>query len=274
MIRRAQRVAAILAAGMGLSVAHAQAKPLSPNMTGLWETELSVAVGNGELDRAAANAPAAPPGAPPPEESELFKRVQLWHKPPYNPEWQRKSQDAQKRMAPPDPTQVSKHCAPDGFPAVMESFAPDGMFQVVITRAETLFLFPDGEVRQIYTDGRKHPEPDDLWPTLIGDSIGHWAGATLVIDTIARKAGPITAFPIPGLAVLGDQAHFTEQVRLLDANTMQNDLTIDDPQRFSHPWQVSIRYKRVTDVNRMITTNCIENDRDTTVNGKQTIATP
>jgi hypothetical protein len=55
---------------------------------------------------------------------------------------------------------------------------------------------------------------------------------------------------------------------------LQNDLTIDDPQRFSHPWQISIRYKRVTDVNRMIATNCTENDRDETVNGKQTIVPP
>jgi hypothetical protein len=96
----------------------------------------------------------------------------------------------------------------------------------------------------------------------------------LVIDTIARKAGPIAALPLPDMAVPSDQAHFTERLRLIDANTLQNDLTIDDPQRFSHPWQITIRYKRVTDVNRMITTNCTENDRDTTVNGKQTIVPP
>lgn len=288
MIRRAERVAAVLAVGMGLSAAHAQSKPSPPGLTGLWETELSVAVSNGDLDKPAANAPAPPagapavssaqsdalgsgPGGPTALEFALFKRVQLWQKPPYNPEWEQKAQDAQKRAPPPRPAEVVKHCASDGFPGVMESFAPDGMFQVVIAQAETLFLFPGGEVRQIYTDGRKHPEPDDLWPTLIGDSVGHWAGATLVIDTIARKAGPIAALPLPGMAVLSDQAHFTERLRLLDANTLQNDLTIDDPQRFSHPWQITIRYKRVTDVNRMITTNCTENDRDTTVNGKQTI---
>lgn len=271
-------MAAALAVGMGLTAAHAQAKPPSPGMTGLWETELSVALANGEVDKTAANAPAPPAGAsdggPTPEELELFKRVKLWQAPPYNAEWQRKAQEALKRMAPPDPTQISKHCVPDGFPAMMESFAPDDMFQVVITQAETLFLFPDGQVRQVYTDGRKHPEPDDLWPTRIGDSIGQWDGATLVIDTIARKAGPIASLPIPGMAVLSDQAHFTERMRLLDASTMQNDLTIDDPERFSHPWQISVRYRRVTDVNRMITTNCTENDRDETINGKQSIVKP
>jgi len=275
MIRRVEQVLAVLAIGIGLSVAHAQSRHSSPGVTGLWETETSVALSNGEIDQAAATAPAAPArasdGGPSPVELELFKHIKLWQAPPYNAEWQHKSQEASKRIAPADPTQLSRHCTPQGFPAVMESFSPDGMFQVVITRAETLFLFPDGEVRQIYTDGRKHPERDDLWPTLTGDSIGHWVGATLVIDTIARSAGPITPLPIPSMANLSDQAHFTERVRLIDASTLQDDMTIDDPQRFSHPWQVSVRYKRVTDVDRLIPTNCSENDRDAIVNGKATI---
>ncbi len=148
------------------------------------------------------------------------------------------------------------------------------MFQIIITRAETLLLFPDGEVRQIYSDGRKHPGPDDLWPTLVGDSIGHWAGATLVIDTTARKAGPVSAIPIPGMADLSEHAHFMERVKLIDTDTLQDDMTIEDPERLARPWQLAIRYKRVTDLNRMIVTNCEENDRDGTVNGKQTILPP
>ncbi|HEV2701747.1 MAG TPA: hypothetical protein VGV09_08960 [Steroidobacteraceae bacterium] len=278
MIRRAALVTVVLAVGMGLSVAHSQAQHLPSGIAGLWETELSVAVSNGEIEKAAASAPAAPSGAPAggpsPAELALFKRVQLWQKPPYNPQWEQKLQGARKPPAAGGPGPLLKFCTPDGFPAVMEGITPDAMFQVVITQSETLFLFPDGELRQIYTDGRSHPGRDDLWPTLMGDSIGHWAGATLVIDTVARKAGPITAIPIPGMAVLSDQAFFTERVRLIDANTLQNDLTINDPQRFSHPWQVSVRYRRVTDVNRMITTNCTDNDRDKIVDGKQTIAEP
>ena len=156
----------------------------------------------------------------------------------------------------------------------MESPFPEGMFQVVVTPAETLLLFIHGEVRQIFTDGRMHPSGTDLWPTPLGDSIGHWSGATLIIDTTARKAGPVTSLPIPGVADLSEQAHFTERLRLIDADTLQNDLTIDDPQRFSHPWQIAIRYKRVTDVDRLIPVDCTENDRDEIVNGKLTIVMP
>ena len=41
------------------------------------------------------------------------------------------------------------------------------------------------EIRHIYTDGRPHPSADEIWPTPWGDSIGHWEGETLVVDTIA-----------------------------------------------------------------------------------------
>ena len=54
------------------------------------------------------------------------------------------------------------------------------------------FLFTPGKVtimieaysqwRQIFTDGRKHPEDPDL--TFNGHSIGHWEGDTLVVDTV------------------------------------------------------------------------------------------
>ncbi len=46
------------------------------------------------------------------------------------------------------------------------------------------FLF-EGNIhsfRQIFLDGRKHP--DDLEPTWYGHSVGHWEGDTLVVDTV------------------------------------------------------------------------------------------
>ena len=108
--------------------------------------------------------------------------------------------------------------------------------------------------------------------TILGDSIGRWEGKTLVIDTIARTAGQIA--PAPGAADLSAEAHFTERLRLIDADTMQNDLTIDDPARFVHPWQISIRYQRVKDISRLIAINCAENDRNPVVNGKIVISPP
>ncbi len=38
------------------------------------------------------------------------------------------------------------------------------------------------QVRHIYTDGRAHPDDPDL--TYNGNSIGHWEGDTLVVDSV------------------------------------------------------------------------------------------
>lgn len=93
----------------------------------------------------------------------------------------------------------------------------------------------------IYTDGRSHPKPEDLWPTPAGDSIGRWENGALVVDTIAHEPGPVA--PFPGTANLSGQAHFIEHLRRIDADTLEDQMTIEDPQRLAHPWQVSIRYR-------------------------------
>jgi hypothetical protein len=142
------------------------------------------------------------------------------------------------------------------------------VFQVVVTPEETLFVMDHGEVRHIYTDGRRHPAEDDLWPTLLGDSVGRWEGETLVIDTIARTAGPISMF---GPAQLSEQAHFTERVRRIDKDTLEDQLTIEDPASLTRPWTITLRYERVRDLDRFILYDC-DSDRNPVENGKLIIA--
>ena len=160
-------------------------------------------------------------------------------------------------------------CGNMPFPAMLEL---PFVFQILVTPEETLFFYETGDARHIYTDGRPHPKKDDLWATERGNSIGHWEGSTLVIETIEVKPGPILPFSFFPSADLSEQAHFTERVRLLGPNSMQDDLTIEDPQRFDHPWQISIQWTRV-DQDRMLPWNC-EEDRNPIVNGTISIAPP
>jgi hypothetical protein len=219
-----------------------------PNWTGLWETEAAARLSRtGKLE---------PP--------------KLWGKPPYNAEWEKKSRGAGPSEKPAtsltDLPPAVKVCEPAGFPAAMEHPVPDHLFELLMTPEQTLLVSTDGAIRHIYTDGRQHPKTEDLWPTAEGHSIGHWEGDTLVVDTIARKAGPVGP-PLDGIANLSEEAHFTERLRLLDADTLQNQMTIHDPKRFSHPWQIVIRYMRTRNVDRMIAVNCSENDRNPVVDG-------
>ncbi|HEY6454519.1 MAG TPA: hypothetical protein VIY90_04480 [Steroidobacteraceae bacterium] len=153
-----------------------------------------------------------------------------------------------------------------GFPTIMDVFE---MFQVVVTPEETLFVFDNGEARHIYTDGRGHPGKDDLWPTAMGDSVGHWEGETLVIDTVARTEGSLRMGPNS----LSARAHFTERVRRLNKNNLENQLTIEDPVALIHPWKMTFHYTRAADLDRMLPWDCA-NDRNPVVNGKLTVAPP
>lgn len=254
-----------------------------PDWSGIWETRLSAAMSSGEIDKLIARAAQNPnrpefnfarPGILQPFEVEFFRLVQLLQKPPYNPEWEGHyhSQVASlnEPRAPMANDAAVKACT-WGFPLLMES-PTDGVFQLFVTPEETLFLFANGEVRHIYTDGRPHPNKEDLWPTPMGNSIGRWEGHTLVVETIARTAGPLIAdsrFVSPDFS---DQARFTERLRKLGRDAMQDDLTIEDPARLAHPWHLTLHYRRVTNMDRLIATNCTDNDRNPVVNGQLTIA--
>ena len=111
--------------------------------------------------------------------------------PSFTPEYQAKYDEIRKKVeaaiaADPDhpPATHEPLCEAPPFPG--DRFTP-GMYQWRVTPEETTFISTVGAVRHIYTDGRPHPPKDELWPTLMGDSIGHWEGDTLVVDTIATR---------------------------------------------------------------------------------------
>jgi hypothetical protein len=252
-----------------------------PNWSGIWETELSAQLDNGELDQAMAEAMRhpermkavlAPPGVLLPAEVEFFGRQQLVQKPPYNAEWDRRYERQKRKVMATHASAIKagtiKACSWD-FPVIMES-PTDGVFQVFVTPEETLLLFADGQARHIYTD-RLHPAPENLWPTDLGDSVGKWESDTLVIDTVQRKAGPLIRVPHFLSPELSAEAHFTERLRMVATDTMEDQMTIDDPSRLQHPWTVTLRFRRVRNMDRLIATDCSENDRFRVINGKETI---
>jgi hypothetical protein len=190
-----------------------------------------------------------------------FRTSQLWlGHPPYTPEWEARYQAQPK--TPPSP-----FCTV-GFPAIMDS--PYSQFELVITPEQTLMIsIALTATRQIFTDGRPHPGKDDLWETSLGDSIGHWEGQTLVVDTIGRKAGPI--FRRNDLSA---QAHFVERIRVLNKNHLEDQITIEDPVALTRPWQLTLTYKRMKGADRIIPMDCVENDRNPVINGQFVIAPP
>jgi len=150
-----------------------------------------------------------------------------------------------------------------GYPLMMNSSTP---LQFLITPEEVLIVNAYNETRHIYTDGRDHPPLDDLWPTVTGNSIGHWEGDTLVIETI-MVTNPNEFFP--GGPPLSEEARYIEHIRL-DGEKLRAEVTIEDPITLSAPWNVKLNWVRDEGFDRMIQVDW-NNDRTGSEGGLNTI---
>jgi hypothetical protein len=98
------------------------------------------------------------------------------------------------------------------------------------------------DTRIIRMDGRPHLSPDvQLW---LGDSIGHWEGSTLVVDTTNFNDGGGFFGDAGGMYGSDRNLHVVERFTLVDANTMQYRFEVDDPTAFSHPWKGELTWAR------------------------------
>lgn len=72
-------------------------------------------------------------------------------------------------------------CWPPGMPFMMNRVWPINIIQLP-TSMVIISNFMN-QVRWIYMDGREHTDPDLIIPSWNGESIGHWEGDTLVVET-------------------------------------------------------------------------------------------
>ena len=91
------------------------------------------------------------------------------------------------------------------------------------------------EVRVIPLDGRPHL--GDGMAQWKGDSRGRWEGDTLVVDTINFNGK--NAFQGSGKSL-----HLTERFTRVNADTLDYQYTIDDPEAFTAPWTVQLPMTR------------------------------
>ena len=120
-------------------------------------------------------------------------------------------------------------CLPPGVPRILLIPLP---MQIVQIPDKVIMLFEyDHYIRHIYTDGREHPE--DLSPTWMGHSIGKWEGDTLVVETTGfNDQSWLDQVGHPH----SDALRLVERIRRVDQDTLQIDITIDDPKAYDRPW--------------------------------------
>jgi hypothetical protein len=154
-------------------------------------------------------------------------------RPPLTP-WGQAKFDAAKplvgpRAVPGVENNPELRCEPDGPPKLLNLPNP---FEIVQIPGRVLMFFELGHIwREIWTDGRALPKDPD--PSYLGTSVGKWEGDTFVVDTIGFNDKLWDdSYGNPR----SDATHLIERYRRVNHDTLELQITIDDPKAYTKPW--------------------------------------
>lgn len=221
-----------------------------PDLTGVWQggsdrpgswDEANTGFGVGGTGRDPA-APAAPSSNDRPVGREGA---------PYQPWAAQKVLEAFNRRGIDDPTAL---CLPSGVPRVVML----GLFpqQIIQTPQQVVMLYEYMNVFRVIPLNAKHP--DDLLPSYLGNSVGHWEGDTLVVD--------VTGFNdktwLSGAGTFhSDALHIIERYTRVSKDRIDYQVTMEDPNVLTKPWVLnsSLMLREGTRLQEYV---CAENNLD------------
>jgi len=130
-------------------------------------------------------------------------------------------------------------CWPSGVPAfLLHVIHP--IFIIQSAKMVVMVWQGDHVVRRIHMTDQHSANVKPSW---FGESIGHYEGDTLVVDTIGiDKRTFIDGFQTPH----SEQLHTVERFRMTDGGkAMEVNLRVEDPGAFTMPWSATQRWRRV-----------------------------
>ncbi len=160
--------------------------------------------------------------------------------------------------------------------------------QVLQQEGQVILMYSHGpQTRRVRLNGA---HPAKVTPSWYGDSIGHYEGGTLVVDTIGIKVAPLSTvdrYGTPHTEALHvvERFHMVEQAagtaeplrrggfqgdvddavdRAYKGKLLRVDFTVDDPGAFNMPWSASVVYNRARGL--LIEDVCAENIHDYIMN--------
>jgi hypothetical protein len=131
-------------------------------------------------------------------------------------------------------------CWPTGVPTYDLNQAQPIYF-IQTPKVVTIIWQMDHQVRHIYLDVPHTANPKPSW---YGESVGHYEGDTLVVDTIGQNTQTyVDNYRTPH----SEKLHVTERFHLTnDSKNLQADIMVDDPATFKQPIKVIQTWRRVT----------------------------
>jgi hypothetical protein len=246
---RAGALLAVLALGAGPAAAQEVARAFdgNPDLNGVWQ-----AIGTAHWDIQDHPASAGPPdmgaiGAIPPGQG-----VVVGNEIPYRPEaLEQKQRNFENRWT--DDPELK--CFMPGVPRA--TYLPHP-FQIIQGDRKILLIYGFSDAnRTVHMDLEPEPAPIDSW---MGRSFGRWEGDTLVVD----------AEGFNGEAWLDRAGNFTssalrveERYTPLGPNVLRYEATLEDPNVFTRPWQISLLlYRRLEENARVLAFKCVEFSED------------
>ena len=117
--------------------------------------------------------------------------------------------------------------------------------------------------REIFMDGRAHPQGDALNPTYLGHSVGHWEGDTLVVESNNLRGaedGPFDGWLDVRGSPYSREAKFTERFTRPSFGRLTLDVTVEDAKAYTKPFTVRINQQIMADT-ELIEFICNENQQ-------------
>ncbi len=142
------------------------------------------------------------------------------------------------------PFQVAQNrCLPAGLAATMTTGAYP--IEIFYQKGGREILFQKENVGALYRVylNRPHRPADELYPLFYGDSVGHWEGNVLVIDTVSLGATSVFDLITPH----SDALHVVQHLRRSSYDTLEDEITFDDPKALTMPITGTALFKLHTD---------------------------
>ena len=151
-----------------------------------------------------------------------------------------------------DPT---LRCMPTAFGTLNVSLWDVGAVGQIVATPKMVVMLTETYhgFRLVPTDGRPHR--DDVPPAYRGDSVGRWDGDTFVVDTTNFTDN--TWISAEGrVSPHSDALHIVERYRRVDANTLEIEATVEDPEVLTGPWTVPKQTLVLAPFDRIMSLNC------------------
>ena len=149
-------------------------------------------------------------------------------------------------------------CWPSGVPQAVNLI---GEVQFLQAKDRVVILYQrDHQVRWVWLNRVHSANPAPSW---YGESVGHYEGDTLVVDTIGQKAHKMSVVDPFGTPHT-DKIHVVERYRLFPTpfgKGLEVTVRVDDPGAFVMPWKGMAEYRQERGVDQLEEVVCAENNR-------------